>query len=319
MVVGASIGGAGNGGDGRIYLYRSEDLLKWEFAGTVLASDGKLGTMFECPDMYEMDGKWIVTCSPMYHPGGNKALYCVGSMDFEKCRYETEKTGFLDYGPDFYAAQSCLDQYGKRIMIAWQNGWEWMPWCTGQGPSGKEGWRCVLTLPRRITLSTEGSLCSAPLSLDTIQRDRSIAKRCELTPKKRFLYPGDPFCFELSLRADITCIASRTIEIGLFDDGEHVLIIDVDFIAGVITIDKSRMGSWDAGRIHAPFHAARPVFEMRILVDHSSVELITDEGCCCMTTNVYPDQEQTGCFIRTPYRCAVLEHLEVISFHGIWD
>jgi len=98
-----------------------------------------------------------------------------------------------------------------------------------------------------------------------------------------------------------------------------VLMIDADFVAGVVTIDKSRMGPWDVGRIHAPFNTSRPVFEMRILVDHSSVEVITDEGRCCMTTNVYPDKEQTGCFIRTPYKTAALERLEVISFHGIWD
>lgn len=319
MVVGGSACGAGNGGDGRIYLYRSEDLLKWKFAGTVLASDGKLGTMFECPDMFGLDGKWIVTCSPMYHPGGNKALYCVGTMDFETCRYEVEKIGCLDYGSDYYAAQSCLDQFGKRIMTAWQNGWDWMPWCTGQGPSGKEGWRCVLALPRRITLDSEGSICAAPISLDTIQRDRTVAERCELTARKRYLYPGDPFCFEVSVRVSIKNIESQAIEIGLFDDGEHVLMIDADFVAGVVTIDKSRMGPWDVGRIHAPFDASRPVFEMRILVDHSSVEVITAEGRCCMTTNVYPDREQTGCFIRTPYKTAALERLEVISFHRIWD
>ena len=54
-------------------------------------------------------------------------------------------------------------------------------------------------------------------------------------------------------------------------------------------IDKSRMGPW-MGLIHAPFNTSRPVFEMRIPVDHSSVEVITDGGRYCMTTNVYPDK-----------------------------
>ena len=44
---------------------------KWKFAGTVPHLTAGLATMaFECPDMFELDGKWIVTCSPMYHPGG---------------------------------------------------------------------------------------------------------------------------------------------------------------------------------------------------------------------------------------------------------
>ena len=35
----------------------------WEYKGTILESKGKLGTMMECPDMFELNGKWVVTCS----------------------------------------------------------------------------------------------------------------------------------------------------------------------------------------------------------------------------------------------------------------
>lgn len=91
MVVGGCIGSATFDGDGRICLYESDDLYNWKYKGNVLESNGKLGTMMECPDMFELNGKWVVTCSPMNHPDYNKSLYCVGTMDFENCIYTIEK------------------------------------------------------------------------------------------------------------------------------------------------------------------------------------------------------------------------------------
>ncbi len=63
MVVGGCIGSATVDGDGCICLYESENLYDWEYKGTILESKGKLGTMMECPDMFELNGKWVVTCS----------------------------------------------------------------------------------------------------------------------------------------------------------------------------------------------------------------------------------------------------------------
>ena len=61
MVVGGCIGSATFDGDGRICLYESDDLYNWKYKGNVLESNGKLGTMMECPDMFELNGKWVVT------------------------------------------------------------------------------------------------------------------------------------------------------------------------------------------------------------------------------------------------------------------
>ncbi len=137
MVVGGTVNGTAKDGDGRVFLYESEDLYHWKYRGAVLKSNGKLGTMFECPDLFFLDGKWVLTCSPMNHPEYNKALYCVGEMDFDNCRYTIEKIGNMDVGFDYYAPQSFLDAKGNRILMAWQNGWLWMPWWDW-GPTSSE-------------------------------------------------------------------------------------------------------------------------------------------------------------------------------------
>ena len=56
-----------------------------------------------------------------------------------------------------------------------------------------------------------------------------MAERCELTGRKTYLPIRETPCFEVAVRVSIKNIESQSIEIGLFDDGEHVLMIDVDF------------------------------------------------------------------------------------------
>ena len=163
MVVGGCIGSATFDGDGRICLYESDDLYNWKYKGNVLESNGKLGTMMECPDMFELNGKWVVTCSPMNHPDYNKSLYCVGTMDFENCIYTIEKMGNMDVGFDYYAPQSFTDKEGNRVLIAWQNGWLWMPWCIDWGPTSLENWRGCLSVPRKVQLDSENNLCMYPV------------------------------------------------------------------------------------------------------------------------------------------------------------
>lgn len=79
----------------------------------------------ECPDMFELDGKWVVTCSPMNHPDYNKSLYCVGTMVLRIVFIQSKK---WKYGcwVCYYAPQSFTDKDGNRILVAWQNGWLWM-------------------------------------------------------------------------------------------------------------------------------------------------------------------------------------------------
>ena len=50
---------------GQVVLFSSKNLEKWKFE-TVLAenSTGQIGTMWECPDFFELDGTHFLICSP---------------------------------------------------------------------------------------------------------------------------------------------------------------------------------------------------------------------------------------------------------------
>jgi beta-fructofuranosidase len=140
MVLGASSGkGAWHGGEGCACLYRSENLRKWEYRGIIARSEGRYRTMWECPDLFPLDGKWILIFSPMFMES-RKAVYLAGKMDFDIPRFSILADGEIDWGCEYYAAQSMLDDKGRRILMAWQNGWDWMPWWKDFGPTGQESW-----------------------------------------------------------------------------------------------------------------------------------------------------------------------------------
>lgn len=318
MVIGGSVGGADTGGDGRVFLYTSEDLFHWEYTGNVLESNGQYGTMFECPDMFELNGKWVLICSPMYHPENNKIMYCVGDMDFESCSFHVEHRGTLDAGFDYYAVQSFLDEKGNRVLIGWQNGWLWMPWCEGFGPTAAEGWRGTLSLPRIITLDEENQIrLRTTENLESIKTLDWQEENVKVSTTKYLLHPKDPFSYEIRMTGVAEEIESKYLEIGLLSSDSHRTILTIDFIAGILTIDRSNSDEYGSGRMSCLIEKNSGEFDLQILVDHSSVEVILCEKYC-MTTNIYPTKNETECYIRTPYKQALLRKLTVSTIESVW-
>ena len=319
MVVGSSIGGADAGGDGRVFLYESENFFDWMFKGSLLKSDGHLGTMFECPDFFELGGKWVLTCSPMNHPTFEKALYCIGQMDFEAGIYTIEKMGTLDSGFDYYAPQTFLDKNGNRVMVAWQNGWLWMPWCEDWGPTGEENWRGTLSIPRSVTLNERDEICLYPVQeIECMVTEKKQYQNVSVTKEKYMLHPEMPRSFQLELRIDVNKIRSRYLEIGVLGKADRATVISLDLLENILSLDKNNGDIYGRGRMSRIIQRENSVLELMILVDCSSVEVYAEHGRYCLTSNVYPEEEQTECWIRTPYKDAVLDEVIVSSLKSIW-
>lgn len=136
--------------EGRLLIYRSDDLVTWELAGTV-ERDG-LGWMWECPDWFEVDGTGVVMVSPMglLDDGAaptDMAICMLADFDEDTCRMTlADSYQFFDYGLDLYAPQSALDAEGRRTVIAWLR----MP----AAVEAAEGtWRGMMSLPRVVEVA----------------------------------------------------------------------------------------------------------------------------------------------------------------------
>lgn len=319
LVIGGSVVSTEGVSDGRVFLYTSDDLHQWNYLGNVIESNGHFGSMMECPDFFELNGKWVLVCSPIDYPGKRQTLYLVGTMNFETCRFVIENTGNLDYGFDYYAPQSFLDEKGNRVLIGWQNSWPWMPWCEDCGPTDIEGWRGALSIPRIATLDEESNILLQPVeNMKTLMKLDYRVENVNLSASKYILHPSNPYSYEIKVYGQVNAVEDGTLEIGLRGHEDKVTLVTLDFISGIMTIDRSSSDEYSTGKISCVFDNKVEEFDLQLLVDHSSVEAILFGGKHYMTANVYPKKEQTECYIRTTCKSAQLSQVAVSTIHNVW-
>lgn len=152
-----------NEGMPQVVLFCSDDLDRWKYV-SVLAGDssGKLGMMWECPDLFCIDGQYVLIASPQemhadeeFH-NGNNAVYFTGEYHRERHEFDYRQVRSLDDGLDFYAPQTMLAPDGRRVMIAWMQSWD-----SNIRPAGQR-WAGMMTLPRELKL-VDGNMVQSPV------------------------------------------------------------------------------------------------------------------------------------------------------------
>ena len=149
------LGSGFEGKGGAILLYRSHDLLSWEYLHPLFEAPGSgkntpdpvdAGTMFECPDFFELDGHHV-----LFYSTERKVYWLVGNLDRSTLRFNPTARGILDTGA-FYAPKSMRDAAGRRIL------WGWITETRPQAEYVRAGWAGAMTLPRVLNVSPAGQL-----------------------------------------------------------------------------------------------------------------------------------------------------------------
>ena len=147
MLLGSGIKGAG----GVALLYRSPDLIEWEYLNPLYIGDpAESGINWECPNFLDLGAKQMLVVSPHGRP-----VYWLG--DYVDHRFTPDGSPKrLDWGDVFYAPNSLLDPAGRWLM------WGWMREARPRDQYAAAGWASCLTLPREISLDDAGSLNVKP-------------------------------------------------------------------------------------------------------------------------------------------------------------
>src|SRR6202795_2292584 len=120
MTVGSGVAKAG----GCVLLYRSKDLKDWEYLheltrgqwnGTLTANPCDDGEMWECPELFPLDGGHVLIYSTL-----GKVFWQSGILDESNMKFTPSRTGVVDLDA-FYAPKSQIDAHGRRIL------WGWIP------------------------------------------------------------------------------------------------------------------------------------------------------------------------------------------------
>lgn len=142
---------------GAVLVYKGKERDKFEYSFSIMLEN--MGKQVECPDLLKFDDKYVLIYSALHEDKPATNRYAVLNLNIKEGNYHLLNDETLDYGSDFYAAQTLYD--GKSYyLIAWLSSWKkkWEFIETNQGFSG------VFTLPRILSLN-ENHLIQRPLPI----------------------------------------------------------------------------------------------------------------------------------------------------------
>jgi beta-fructofuranosidase len=250
-----AVQGAGHK-DGRpqVLVYECDDLERWTLLGPLLSGDDPVAgqvaaaNIWECPNLIQLDGRWVLIVSQWRQFDGAGTLsgvrYLLGALEAteEGPRFRPTSGGVLDEGPCFYAPQ-VLVQDDRVLLWAWS--WE-------RGRSVEQiadaGWAGVLTFCRQLSLVGDVLVSTPVPELEALRR--------EPLP----IEPGQPFtagAFDVEVGADAGTVS--------------LWIVQGD--------DEQLAAEWVV--------PGDPLTRPRLLVDGSMIEIFPGTGET-FTTRAYP-------------------------------
>jgi len=279
---------------GQVLVYRSDDLVNWEFIDIAAKSDGNLGFMWECPDLFRLDGQDVLVMSPqgvkpkghLYH-NLHQAGYLMGHFDYETGLLEHGDFQLLDYGFDFYAPQTTEDEQGRRVMIAWMAMWE------SEMPEQKYNWAGAMTIPRELSMKN-GQIISKPVpELERLREELVQYEHITISGEQELAnISGD--CYELEVQIDAKSASQFGIKLRVDQEKEQETILTYDRVEGLFSFDREKSGEGPGGVRKAPVQLQDNTLHLRIFVDKSSVEVFINDGEQVMTARIYPGEGATG-------------------------
>ncbi len=287
-------------GLGAILLFGSPDGFSWNFESVLVENDGRFGKMWECPDFFLLDGKYVLLCSPQdmlpegfeYH-NGNGTLCLIGDYDKTAKKFSFEKNQTVDYGIDFYATQTTLTPDGRRIMIAWMQNWDT---CDQNGAKERK-WFGQMTLPRELSIQ-DGRLYQRPVRELLLYRSNKVEYQKVGFEGELSLdgVEGRIVDMELTIRRKEGAEAYKKFAVRFAQDERYRTALSYRPYESILKLDRKFSGSRRA-YIHQRRSLVREKdgeLKLRIILDRFSVEVFINDGEQVMTATVMTDGAAKG-------------------------
>lgn len=287
-----------------VRFYSSPDLKNWEYTGQFGRREGAHGSVWECPDLFEMQvhdeseiKKWVMLVSIKKHApnGGSGMQYFTGHFNDSAFVSDNppEQICWLDYGKDNYAGVTWNNipaSDNRRIYIGWMNNWQY----ARSFPA--KVWRGAMTIPRELTLrkTMKGyRLFSTPVAESLLLR-HDKQEFSQIRIQDTFLIKRDirngTNAFELTLNADMK--NSDELSLSLMS-GDHIQTLFVNKKKGMLAFQRvsppgAAFSKAFDGYHQAPVDFSSGKISLRMLADNCSVEFFINEGEVSMTELILP-------------------------------
>ena len=183
---------------GTAFLYESADLIAWNYLNPlVLCNTETTGHECECPDLFPLGGEYVFLSS------SGQTWWQTGTYDGRT--FTPKHIGAVDTAA-FYAAKTLRDHTGRRLLFGW------LREARSEPEQVAAGWSGVLSLPRVLSLRSDGTLRQDPPGELTALRKRHMRFENVTVPNGVFVLPGvQGDCLEVL----ITMTADQSAHLGL--------------------------------------------------------------------------------------------------------
>jgi beta-fructofuranosidase len=309
QVIGSGVRGVG----GIVFLYRSADLVHWEYVHPICVGDrNETGEIWECPDLFHLGDRHVLMVSPIPL---RKTLYFLGS--FREHRFEAQDQGVVDDGGYFYAPQSFTDDDGRRIMFGWL--WEGRDEAAQRAAS----WAGVMSLPRVLLPRSDGALGVQPApELRSLRGQHTGLGNTTISPTSTTPVELQGAALEIVAEFLPGQAAQFGLKVLCAPDGSEQTLIAYEPGSGWLSIDRGH-SSLDTAVQREPHGthvtlAGGESLTLQVFVDRSVVEVYANTRAC-LTSRVYPSRaDSVGVELFARSGPAQLEKLEAWEMGSIW-
>ena len=278
---------------GQVLLYQSDDLLNWKFISVMAKGEGNFGFMWECPDLFELNGKDVLVMSPQgVNPEGNnyhnlhQSGYVMGQLNYQTGHLDHGPFYMLDHGFDFYAPQTMIDDRGRRILIAWMDMWE------SDMPTQKYNYSGAMTIPR-IVIMKDDKLYTEPVpELQSLRKDEVTYQDVKVTGEKTLDHVHGE-CIELDLMIDALESTSFGIKLRVDETAGQETVLRFNKQAGTVILDRNQSGKGPGGTRETEVDILDKI-KLQIFIDTSSIEVFINNGEKVMSARVFPSENAHG-------------------------
>lgn len=286
-------------GSGQILLYRSKNGFEWEFVSTLAENKNRYGKMWECPDFFELDGKYVLLTSPqdmipegMEYHNGNGTLCIIGDLDSETHTLKEQSYQSVDYGIDCYAMQTLLAPDG-RIMIAWLQNWDTLAYRRNESK-----WFAQMSLPREVSVKN-GRLYQVPVRELASMRANKVEYRDVVIKDTRITLDqieGRTVDLELVIRPVDKDKLYKKFELCFAENEKYHSTLRFRPDESVLKIDRSFSGS-ERAVVHQReclVNGDCNELKLRVILDRFSAEIFINDGEQVMSAVILTEQNAKG-------------------------
>lgn len=256
-------------------IYSSKDLKDWTYESSFGKDYGNHGGVWECPDLFKIDGKWVLLCNinPGGPFGGSATQYFIGDFDGKKftCESMPKVTKWLDYGKDHYATVSFYNApENRRVVLAWMSNWQY----ANQVPTKQ--FRSANSIPRDLGIFKYGE----ETYVSVVPSKEMLAVRGQKMKK-----PTETCEIVVDVKGSATIVLSNA-------NSEQV-VMNYDAQKQTFSMDRTKSGDVSFSEAF-PCVTTAPTYgnirQLRIFIDRCSIEAFDSDGKVAMTNLVFPSE-----------------------------